>query len=91
MRTQNDSHPSPIGHVLRIGPDGLLVVETEEDPIDPGARCQREDGRPAGVVRDVIGPVKRPLLVVDPQRGPQGDRPDPEDPDDWIGTTLYPR
>lgn len=83
-------HRSPIGHVLRTGPEDLLVVDVEGEPVDPGSRCHLEDGRPAGVVQRVIGPVNRPLLVVDPSRGPKPEE-DVGPSDALVGSKLYPR
>lgn len=81
-----------VGRVRRVGPQGLLVIETEEEPVDPGTRCSTEDGTPVGVVQDVIGPVDGPFLVVDPDRGPKaGSQERPEALDALIGTALYPR
>jgi len=90
MSVETDHRPSPLGRILRTGPQGVLVVESDGEPVDPGTRCLLEDGRPAGVVRLGIGPVDGPMLVVDPSRGPAPDDGRP-DTTELVGSTLYPR
>lgn len=92
MRPQNASSSSPIGTVLRIGPQGVLVVESDGEAVDLGTRCQTGDGGAAGVVVDVIGPVDAPLLVVDPNRGPKRkEGTGPGASDGIVGSALYAR
>lgn len=92
MRSQDGPNSEPIGHVCRIGPGDVLVVETDGEFTHPGTRCVTEDGSPAGVVADVIGPVEAPLLVVDPDRGPKdGSTGRSGEHGSLVGTDLYAR
>jgi hypothetical protein len=47
MSVETDHRPSPLGRILRTGPQGVLVVESDGEPVDPGTRCLLEDGRRA--------------------------------------------
>jgi rRNA processing protein Gar1 len=88
MPNTGPSDLPPLGSVLRVAPDERLLVESNGQPPEPGQRCQTQDGRPAGVVDDVIGPVDGPLLVVALSRGPEREDTTPEE---LVGSRLYAR
>ncbi len=90
MQHQEPSGANAIGRVLRTGPRGVLIVEPDDTPAPLGTRCRTKAGKDAGRVTDVIGPVDRPILVVNPRgRGKRAKgRPNPGD---LVGATLYAR
>ncbi|MCX8204488.1 MAG: Gar1/Naf1 family protein [Candidatus Nezhaarchaeota archaeon] len=60
-----------LGRILHILKNGLLLVKLQ-DPRPPliGSNVLSRDGEVVGVVRDVIGNVSSPYVVVKPLRKP---------------------
>jgi len=87
MSTHTTRDLPPVGTVLRPAPDGDLLVESDDEPVEPGTRCETDSGQIAGTVEDVIGPVDQPFLVV----SLPGDIEEASDLEELAGTRLYPR